>query len=170
LGCASFVFSTARDSGIKSERNVIGVGGASMGEIFGGMSENDIRDWRREYGLEATIENLLSRIKMDDVYVSIDLDVMSSAEVVTNFDQGDLCLEELLELLHEIMAEKNIISASVLGYSGTRDAKSLITYAAVVDVITESDRLDIREWASLHGRAKRGIIGYDDVVDMVKSK
>lgn len=169
LDCASFVFSTARDSDIRSERNVIGVGGASMGEIFGGMTENDIRDWRQEYGLKATIENLLARIKVDDVYVSIDLDVMSSAEVRTDFDQGNLYLEELLDLVRAIQDEKNIISASVLGYSATKDAKSLITYAAAADVITESNRLDIREWACLHGYAKRGIIGYDDVLSMAES-
>ncbi|MGI6286243.1 arginase family protein [Neomoorella humiferrea] len=50
-----------------------------------------------------------------NVYISIDKDVLSPEEVITNWDQGALTLQELLSALREIMRVKNVIGADICG-------------------------------------------------------
>jgi hypothetical protein len=58
---------------------------------------------------------LLTRIPTRDVYVTIDKDALRPADAVTNWDQGELSLDVLLELIRDIAAHHRIVGADVLG-------------------------------------------------------
>ncbi|WP_406678630.1 arginase family protein [Neomoorella carbonis] len=49
------------------------------------------------------------------VYISIDKDVLSPQEAITNWEQGSMTLGELLPALREITRQKNVAGADVCG-------------------------------------------------------
>lgn len=63
------------------------------------------------------LENLISSIQQDDVYVTIDLDVMAPKEVITGYDRGKLSRDGLFDALKKIRETKRIIGADITGYS-----------------------------------------------------
>ncbi|TWF47399.1 arginase [Neorhizobium alkalisoli] len=79
-------------------------------------------------GEENFLDLLLSRIKTELVYITIDKDCLSLADAVTNWDQGALRLPYVLRLVREIGARHRIIGADVTGdYSQPRYGGSLAT-------------------------------------------
>lgn len=50
-----------------------------------------------------------------DIYISIDKDVLSENEYKTNWDQGDMSVEELLDILELICSRRNVIGIDVCG-------------------------------------------------------
>lgn len=58
---------------------------------------------------------ILSAIPTDDVYVSIDKDVLSEHDAITNWDQGSMRLEQLLELIGHITMHKNVCGLDICG-------------------------------------------------------
>ncbi|RMD74204.1 MAG: hypothetical protein D6818_03540 [Bacteroidetes bacterium] len=62
-----------------------------------------------------TAERLLAAIPTRAVYVSIDKDVLDPRWALTNWDQGQMPLPLLLELLRALAREKQIIGADVCG-------------------------------------------------------
>ena len=69
--------------------------------------------------------------KGKDVYLSVDLDVLSKEYINTRYDQGDLTPEELIEQVSKIKSTNNIISADVFGYT----AGPVEFYKEIIDVI-----------------------------------
>lgn len=67
------------------------------------------------------LERLVSSIKQDDVYVTIDLDVMNFKEVITGYDRGNLSRVGLFEALKLIREYKRIIGADITGYSSDNE-------------------------------------------------
>ncbi|WP_026791253.1 arginase [Pleomorphomonas oryzae] len=79
--------------------------------------------WRTigDLGFERFLELLMERIETEAVYVSLDKDVLCSCDAVTNWDQGQMKLAEVLRLLNEIGNSHRIIGADVTGdYSRPR--------------------------------------------------
>ncbi|MFH1064918.1 MAG: arginase family protein [Nanoarchaeota archaeon] len=66
------------------------------------------------YPVEAHLDRL-----PDDVYLTVDLDVLAPGEVRTAFDRGNMKAERLYEIVRMVKARKNIISADVVGYSNS---------------------------------------------------
>lgn len=64
-----------------------------------------------------SLQEKLEAMRADNVYVSIDLDVMHRDEVKTAFERGSLRLEELENILRQIKKQKRIISADIVGYT-----------------------------------------------------
>lgn len=58
---------------------------------------------------------LLSALSVDDVYISIDKDVLDRSEAVTNWDQGTMRLKQLIAALHSLVLSKNVIGIDVCG-------------------------------------------------------
>lgn len=56
-----------------------------------------------------------SGVSTDNVYVSIDKDVLEESEAVTNWDQGNMNLMQLLNLIKFIAADKRICGIDVCG-------------------------------------------------------
>ena len=49
------------------------------------------------------------------LYISVDKDVMGTSECVTNWDQGDLSLKELAELITKLSEGRGVIGADICG-------------------------------------------------------
>jgi arginase family enzyme len=156
----SFVKSILKDSKAKNLRFIGGSEGLTKDDLI----ENEFEKTLLEY----------VRGAQEDAYLSIDLDVMDEGEVKTDFWQGKLKIEELLDSISVIQKEKNLISADILGYSSTDilgyprkiDAKSLLLYAAAAAQIIG---VNPTRFVRLHKEAKNGL-GYEDVLDIIKTE
>lgn len=73
--------------------------------------------WRtiEEIGEQAFIDMLLLRIETQNVYITVDKDVLAREDAETNWDQGKMRLPFLLQLLSEVGANHTIIGADVTG-------------------------------------------------------
>jgi arginase family enzyme len=58
---------------------------------------------------------ILSAIPTRDVYISIDKDVLNQTEAVTNWDQGNMKLVQLLHLLQSIYENKKVLGVDICG-------------------------------------------------------
>lgn len=141
LNCGSFVRAILHESKAQALRYV-GCGTKYFPDLeeirktYGYVHESRLRD----DGVKKSIEQLIQNTP-DDVYISMDLDVLANSEMKTGFDRGDLRLGELLEALNTIGNDKNIISADVLGYytgfpRGVSDKASLLAYVEIAEKIT----------------------------------
>jgi hypothetical protein len=66
-------------------------------------------------GEAAFVELLVSRIETEDVYVTIDKDVLRSQDALTNWDQGRISLSYLETLIHAVCDGRRLIGADVVG-------------------------------------------------------
>lgn len=97
----------------------------------------------------------------EDVYVTVDLDVLAPPEVRTAWDRGSMKAEKLYQIIRKIKSRKSIISADIVGYTtsnmpmsmydGDKDflfedvrdepeppfAKSMKVYKTLADIIME---------------------------------
>lgn len=79
--------------------------------------------WRTigELGFEHFLELLMGRIDTEAVYISLDKDVLCPLDAITNWDQGQMKLADILCLLVEIGKSHRILGADVTGdYSRPR--------------------------------------------------
>lgn len=78
-------------------------------------------------GEESFLKHLMSRITTRDVYVTIDKDVLRHVDAATNWDQGELSLLALANVLKNVASEHRIVGADVVGdwsepdYAGLMD-------------------------------------------------
>ena len=52
------------------------------------------------------------------LYISIDKDVLSQADSITDWDQGDMTLSQMLEMLTELFENHEILGVDICGDSG----------------------------------------------------
>jgi len=141
FSCGGFVASILRDSNAQTVR-FIGNAGFPFKNLEGkfsgtrylsesglrGKKSNSINVGRLEHLLEGTPE---------DLYISMDLDVIDMNEISTSFRGGSvggtITSEELLKILRLMDERKNIIGADVLGYSGRGWGIDL--YGAIADTL-----------------------------------
>jgi hypothetical protein len=99
--------------------------GASFEQVDGHLRWKTIRT----IGEQNFIDHLLSRIKTQAVYLTIDKDVLAREDAITNWDQGCMRLPYLLSIIREISRHHDIIGADVIGdysrpsYSGSLRTK-----------------------------------------------
>jgi hypothetical protein len=84
-------------------------------------------------------QKLLFSIPTEDVYISIDKDVLDRAFAVTNWDHGNMHLRELIVLLQTLVRQKNVIGIDVCGELPVPPA----------DVWRHTDQLRLNEQANL---------------------
>ena len=85
--------------------------GASFEQMSGALYWKSIAT----FGEANFLDRLLSRIKTEAVYLTIDKDVLSTADAVTNWDQGRMRLPYVLWLINGIAGRHRIIGADVTG-------------------------------------------------------
>ena len=66
-------------------------------------------------GQDGFVDLLVSRIGTDAVYITIDKDVLRPDDAVTNWDQGQLSLENLVRLVRAVAERARLIGADVVG-------------------------------------------------------
>jgi arginase family enzyme len=84
-------------------------------------------------------QELLSAIPTENVYISIDKDVLNRAFAVTNWDHGNMHLRELLAALQALVRTKNVLGIDVCGELPVPPA----------DVWRHADQLRLNEQANL---------------------
>jgi hypothetical protein len=84
-------------------------------------------------------QKLLSAIPTEDVYISIDKDVLDRAFAVTNWDHGNMHLRELLVALQTLIRQKNVLGIDVCGELPVPPA----------DIWRHADQLRLNEQANL---------------------
>ncbi|MGG1876748.1 arginase family protein [Paenibacillus cisolokensis] len=67
-------------------------------------------------------EQLLSAVGTNDIYISIDKDVLDEADAVTNWDHGKMRLKQLIVALHTLIMSKNVVGIDVCGELKTSPA------------------------------------------------
>ena len=66
-------------------------------------------------GPQAFADHLMTRIETDAVYLTLDKDVLSSRDAVTNWDQGHMSLHYALHLIRRIGQRHRLVGADVTG-------------------------------------------------------
>ena len=73
--------------------------------------------WRNleHSGTEANAAMILAAIETEAIWLTIDKDVLAESEALTNWDQGQMPLAEMLALIRAIGARRRIVGADVCG-------------------------------------------------------
>ena len=77
------------------------------------------------------------------LYISVDKDVMSTSECITNWDQGDLTTDELCALIESVSGGRRIIGADICGgisesdpgYDGEAASKNTVSDIRLIQVL-----------------------------------
>ena len=77
------------------------------------------------------------------LYISVDKDVMSTSECITNWDQGDLTTDELCALIESVSDGRRIIGADICGgisesdpgYDGEAASKNTVSDIGLIQVL-----------------------------------
>src|SRR5262249_657751 len=92
--------------------------------------------WRnlaeRDFG--HAMEEIIGAIPTTAVWVSIDKDVLPESYGVTNWDQGQMPLDALLQALRSIVAQKRVVGADICGeYAPPHYSNALKRWEAMMD-------------------------------------
>jgi arginase family enzyme len=73
--------------------------------------------WRNlaDAGSEENFAAILAQIETDAIWLTIDKDVLAESEALTNWDQGQMPLQAMLDLIADVGARKRIIGADICG-------------------------------------------------------
>ena len=107
-----------------------------IGSGAGHRQQDGYLVWRNVGGAawDDFLDDLLGRLPTDDVWISIDKDVLAPADAVTNWDQGEMPLQALLGALSRIAAAKRIVGVDICGdYAPPRFRNPLKRVAARLD-------------------------------------
>lgn len=155
IGCASFVQHLLEDGGKVKKIFYVGccqeVSLPDVIDVENFQDKTILKNYKNVK--EESARDLMIPLKNlpEDVYISMDLDVLGRKDIHTGFGYGSMSLEKLIQCLEIIKSEKNIIGADVLGYEaekfmekGTKTykeiyeknkQKSLKTYKKIVDCL-----------------------------------
>lgn len=68
-----------------------------------------------ETGWSGFLDDLLERLPTPRIWITVDKDVLSPTEAVTNWDQGRLPLDHVIEAIGRLAAEFEIVGADICG-------------------------------------------------------
>jgi len=132
--------------------------GASFEQICGAIYWKSIA----EFGEANFLDRLLTRIKTEAVYLTIDKDVLSKADAVTNWDQGCMRLPYVLWLISGIAERHRIIGADVTGDYSTPNYGGGLWMRAIKRAETVIDqpfqRSDIRSTRNINSAANHALL------------
>jgi len=109
LSCGSWVAEAAATFGNMQHVVIVGAGAESISYPL---------EWQEKITLlpgAGDLQALLSAIPNEDVYISVDKDVLDRTFAVTNWDQGNMHLKELLVALQTLVRQKNVLGLDVCG-------------------------------------------------------
>jgi arginase family enzyme len=83
----------------------------------GHRCENGQLVWRNlaDDSTESNVAAILATIETDAIWLTIDKDVLSESEALTNWDQGQMPLHTMLDLICGIAAQRRIVGADICG-------------------------------------------------------
>lgn len=112
LSCGSWVRHALHNVATLAHVVLLGPPTASLAEI-----PAELRPRITHFPDAATLEpaTLLRAIPTDAVHLSVDKDALALSDARTNWDQGDLTLDQLLPLVSALRREKNLRGADLCG-------------------------------------------------------
>ena len=123
LNCANFVPFIMEDT---NAQNVLYLGSHIIEEDPEIFEDNLLmQKYEKSISLKENVSGFFREEKLarsidaleEDVYISIDLDVMEEYEVITGYDRGRLTRDGLFDALSRIKNKRRIIGADIVGYS-----------------------------------------------------
>ena len=83
----------------------------------GHRCENGHLVWRNlaEIGVEKALDVIIPLIQTEAIWISIDKDVLSETDALTNWDQGQMPLAAVVQIIVRMGAEKRIAGADICG-------------------------------------------------------
>lgn len=91
-----------------------------------------------EEGITAIARRALDRTPTENVYITVDLDALTGRYVNTDWGNGKMSLDQLLDAISLVKEEKNIIGLDITGTDGTgRDRETFYTIAAIVNEVKD---------------------------------
>jgi arginase family enzyme len=103
------------------------------------LKEFDVR-WHtiKREGIEVITHRALDRTSTDNVYITVDLDALTGRYVHTDWGNGRMSLDQLLDAIALVKEEKNIIGLDVTGTDGTdKSQRTAYTIASIVNEVTD---------------------------------
>jgi arginase family enzyme len=127
LSCGGWLLEAMRDNPHIVKTYVVGVDGSLLVNLpeqveawrSGGrlvvLPQENFRDGTHNAMTPECHDRYSLPMNGENIYISIDKDVLSKACVNTNWDQGDMSLDELYSILGELFANNNVIGMDVCG-------------------------------------------------------
>jgi hypothetical protein len=127
------------------------------------QSDGQLR-WKtiRGTGEQNFIDYLISRISTEAVYLTIDKDVLTREDAITNWDQGCMQLPYLLSIIEEISSHFRVLGADVIGdysrptYSGSLRSKLSKRYEIFKD--HPRDKHDPKQAAEINSATNNALL------------
>lgn len=152
FSCGSFVEKIFQNTNVRKKiRNLMFIGNrfesllesvpeSKKNELLGRcLFESQLYDSNtRQYkdGWLKIVENMLND-SHNNVYVSMDLDVLHGNDFLTEYEPGIMRSVQLMQALTLIKMKKNIIGADVVGYVGRNKEKGLQIYKTIVNTLLQ---------------------------------
>ena len=116
ISCGSWVLEALEDIPMLKKVIIVGVGWDYTEFIYSYINE-DICVFSNNYILEeeSIEEDIVSQTPTNQVYLSIDKDVLDESEALVNWDQGSMKLEQLIEIIQYIYNHKRICGIDICG-------------------------------------------------------
>ena len=112
ISCGSWVLEALEELPMLERVIMIGVNQDLIETIPSNLNER-VCFYGEDYALEE--EDIVSKIPTNNVYISIDKDVLAKSETLVNWDQGSMELKQLIKLVKYIDIHKNVCGADICG-------------------------------------------------------
>ncbi|MDE3840898.1 arginase [Bacillus methanolicus] len=111
ISCGSWVSFALKH--IPMMKQIIMIGPSSAKIASSDFSKVKIFPFERQQNYSS--KRILSTIQTDTVYISIDKDVLSKTDAVTNWDQGNMSILTLIQYLQDILEHKDVCGVDICG-------------------------------------------------------
>lgn len=154
ISCGSWVLNSFDHFSMLHKVIMIGVGEDAKEHIPPSIQHKVILYTKNS--LPDNTQTLLNEIETDSVYISIDKDVLNTKEAITDWDQGSMSLQTLLEILKEIIQQKEILGADVCGeYPVNPTNEYDLETQAAIEINNDTNHIifeNIKRWENYKSR------------------
>lgn len=113
ISCGSWV--TAALQNLPHVRKVVLIGVSERGREFIPAAIRSKVNVLKEYNTPVSVGQWLKAIPTDKVYISIDKDVMTPSEVMTDWEQGNMTLDQITTIFNAIATAKQVVGVDICG-------------------------------------------------------
>jgi len=145
ISCGSWVAHAILQLPLLKKVILVGIKHSYTSQIHQGLTSKVVSvpiDLIRKISFDQLTEHILSMIETEAVYISIDKDVMSRNDVMTNWDQGEMELNVLLSLLQQLISHKRVEGMDICGEISLDPLKGL--QSAYREVVKRNEKANIR--------------------------
>ena len=110
-------------------------------------------------GIDTIVNRALDRTETDAVYITVDLDVLSPEYASTDWSNGKMSLDELLDAIKLIREEKQVLGIDITGTDRSLEESCCHTYYSIAAIVNEvTDGPHDREFFKDNIKTERGIL------------